>query len=115
MVELPVEAEARLLTMPAGVNGRTEKFGWGFGISDAGFSDISTFYEKCNIPDWVKLEAGEPKTEADKLKDRSPLTYVSLLSSPILLMHGENDNRVPVVESRQFAEKAKSLGKPVTY
>jgi dipeptidyl aminopeptidase/acylaminoacyl peptidase len=63
----------------------------------------------------VKLEAGDPVKEKDKLLDRSPISHVDLLRSPILLTHGENDNRVPVLESRQFAEKAKALGKPVTY
>ena len=81
----------------------------------AGFSDILSFYESCNIPDWVVKEAGDPKTEADKLRDRSPLTHVGRLNAPILLTHGENDWRVPVTESRRFAEAARKSGKPVTY
>ena len=108
-------ATMRAMTFPKGVNGRTESFDFGFGISHAGFSNIVTFYETCNIPDWVKLEAGDPATEKDKLLDRSPISHVARLKNPILLTHGENDNRVPVAESRQFAEKAKALGKPVTY
>lgn len=108
-------ATMRAMTFPDGVNGRKEHFDFGFGLSHAGFSNILTFYEKCNIPDWVKLEAGDPVKDAKKLLDRSPISHVELLSRPILLTHGENDNRVPVLESRQFAEKAKALGKPVTY
>lgn len=54
------------------------------------------------IPDWVILEAGDPETEREKLLDRSPITHVNRLESPILLMHGSNDSRVEVSESRQF-------------
>ncbi len=33
----------------------------------------------------------------------------------LLLLHGENDSRVPMIESRTMAEKLESLGKPVKY
>ena len=74
-----------------------------------------TFFDATNIPDWIILESGDPKTEREKLLDRSPITHVARLESPILLTHGSNDNRVGVTESRAFAEAAKRLGKPVTY
>ena len=90
-------------------------FDFGFGWSHAGFSNILTFYETCNIPDWVVKEAGDPETEADKLLDRSPISHVERLEAPILLTHGSNDWRVPPDESRRFVEKAEALGKPVTY
>lgn len=109
-------AAMRALTFPPGTNGYDlPVFPFGFGLSHAGFSDILSFYETCNIPDWVILEAGDPATEADKLRDRSPLTHVGLLSAPLLLTHGENDSRVPVEESRRFAAAAQALGRPVTY
>ena len=63
----------------------------------------------------VLLEAGDPATEADKLKDRSPLSHVDLLQAPILLIHGENDSRVPVAESRQFAAACEAAGKDCVY
>jgi dipeptidyl aminopeptidase/acylaminoacyl peptidase len=84
-------------------------------MSHAGFSNIVTFYDVTNIPDWIMLEAGDPNTERDKLLDRSPLMHVDLLDSPLLLTHGSNDNRVGVSESRQFHDAARELGKPVTY
>ncbi|MBA2663098.1 MAG: S9 family peptidase [Bradymonadaceae bacterium] len=108
-------ATMRALTFPPETNKRDEAYAFGFGISHAGFSDILSFFETCNIPDWVILEAGNPATEADKLRDRSPLTHVERLAAPILLTHGENDSRVPVAESRRFAERASELGRPVTY
>ena len=108
-------ATMRALTFPPATNGRDASFPFGFGWSHAGFSNIVSFYESCNIPDWVIKEAGNPETESDKLLDRSPIAHVEKLDSPILLTHGSNDWRVPVTESRTFVEKASALGKPVTY
>ena len=108
-------ATMRAMTFPPETNGRGESFDFGFGLSHAGFSNIISFYETCNIPDWVILEAGDPEAEADKLLDRSPISHTERLRAPILLTHGENDNRVPVDESRQFAQAAAEHGDFVTY
>ena len=105
----------RALTFPPHTNNRNESYDFGFGMSHAGFSSIVTFYDATNIPDWIILEAGDPATEREKLEDRSPLNHVDLLESPLLLTHGENDSRVGVSESRQFAAIAEELDKPVTY
>jgi dipeptidyl aminopeptidase/acylaminoacyl peptidase len=108
-------ATMRALTFPPETNGRGEDYDFGFGMSHAGFSSIVSFYDATNIPDWIILEAGDPATERDKLLDRSPISHVDLLDSPILLTHGSNDNRVEVTESRAFVEAARKLEKPVTY
>ncbi|MEO1808431.1 MAG: prolyl oligopeptidase family serine peptidase [Bacteroidota bacterium] len=97
-------ATMRTLTFPGEINGNTAEFDWGFGISHAGFSDIIHFYENCNIPDWVTLEAGDPKTEADKLRDRSPLYHADKMKGKLLLTHGTNDSRVPIAGSRMMAD-----------
>lgn len=108
-------ATMRALTFPPETNGRNESYALGFGMSHAGFSSIVSFYDATNIPDWIILEAGDPETEREKLLDRSPITHVDRLDSPILLTHGSNDNRVEVTESRAFVEAARALEKPVTY
>jgi dipeptidyl aminopeptidase/acylaminoacyl peptidase len=108
-------ATMRALTFPPTTNDRNDEYPFGFGISHAGFSSIVTFYDATNIPDWILLEAGDPATEREKLLDRSPLTHVERLRAPLLLTHGSNDNRVGVGESRQFAERARALNRPVTY
>lgn len=105
-------ATMRILTFPGEINGIKSTFDWGFGISHAGFSDIIHFYNHCNIPDWVTLEAGDPATEAEKLKDRSPLYHADKLKGKLLLTHGTNDNRVPVEGSRFMADSLKKYNKP---
>lgn len=107
----------RALTFPPGTDGHAADaiFPFAFGIADAGFSDIASFYRTSNIPDWVLLEAGDPDKEPEKIRDRSPLYHVDLLNAPLMLVHGENDNRVPVAESRQMEAACKAAGKPCTY
>ena len=107
-------ATMRLLTFPGEINGNTASFDWGFGISHAGFSDIIHFYEHCNIPDWVTLEAGDPQTEAAKLRDRSPLYHADQMTGKLLLTHGTNDSRVPIAGSRMMADSLRKYHKDVT-
>jgi dienelactone hydrolase len=110
-------AAMRAMSFPPQTNGRNESYAFAFGLAEAGFSDIVAFHDATNIPDWVVLEAGDPAVAEDlvRLKDRSPIHHVELLTSPIFLLHGGNDWRVPVDGSRTFVEKAKAAGKQVTY
>jgi dipeptidyl aminopeptidase/acylaminoacyl peptidase len=119
-------ATMRALTFPGAANSPTaapssaargEPYAFGFGLAHAGFSDIKSFHDQCNIPDWVVLESGDPAKpeQLARMRDRSPLSHVDLLRAPLLLTHGSNDWRVPVGESRAFDEQARALGKPVTY
>ena len=108
-------ATMRALTFPPGTNGHDTPWPFAFGIADAGFSDIVSFWKTSNIPDWVLLEAGDPLTEAERLRDRSPLHHVERLQVPLLLVHGAEDSRVPVEESRQFVEACRAAGKSCTY
>lgn len=106
-------ATMRTLTFPGEINGNKVDFDWGFGISHAGFSDIVHFYENCNIPDWVTLEAGDPKTEAAKLNDRSPLYHADKMKGHLLLTHGTNDSRVPIEGSTMMADSLMKYDKNV--
>ncbi len=110
-------ATMRALTFPPKTNGHNDIYYFGFGMSHAGFSDIKTFYDATNIPDWVVLESGDPNVPAEltRMRDRSPLTHVERLRAPLLVTHGSQDWRVPVEESRQFVDKAKAAGLPVQY
>ncbi|MEO0895206.1 MAG: prolyl oligopeptidase family serine peptidase [Bacteroidota bacterium] len=107
-------ATMRVLTFPGEINGNATDFNWGFGLSHAGFSDIIHFYENCNIPDWVTLEAGDPKTEAEKLNDRSPLYHADKMKGKLLLTHGTNDQRVPIAGSRMMRDSLIKYNKDVT-
>jgi dipeptidyl aminopeptidase/acylaminoacyl peptidase len=59
-----------------------------------------------------------PSEDPDAYWERSPIRYVSRVKTPILIVHGEEDERVSVCESIQFFRVLQLLGKPcqlVTY
>jgi dipeptidyl aminopeptidase/acylaminoacyl peptidase len=56
------------------------------------------------------LRVGNPDTEEEFLKSRSPLFKVDQIKIPILIAQGANDPRVKQAESEQVVEAMKSKG-----
>ncbi|WP_102407694.1 alpha/beta hydrolase family protein [Parabacteroides bouchesdurhonensis] len=108
-------ATMRLVTFPGEVNGNKAHFKFGFGIETAGFCDIIYQHTHSNIPDWTYLEAGDPVTDKAKLIDRSSLYHAEKLTGPLLLLHGNHDNRVDIEGSRLMDRKLIQLGLPHRY
>jgi dipeptidyl aminopeptidase/acylaminoacyl peptidase len=46
----------------------------------------------------------------DVLWERSPLRHVARVKTPVLILHGENDNDVPVSEAEQWYVALKDVG-----
>ena len=61
-----------------------------------------------------ELIGGAISENADKAKRASPITYVSKDSAPILILHGDQDQLVPVAQSEEFAAALKKAGVDVT-
>lgn len=62
----------------------------------------------------VRGDAGQPPDEGT-LRDRSPAHILSKSCSPLLIVHGERDPRVPVAGADNFVKAAKELGISITY
>jgi dipeptidyl aminopeptidase/acylaminoacyl peptidase len=45
----------------------------------------------------------------------SPINFAEQFSTPVLLVHGKADKRVPVKQSREMADALKKAGKAVRY
>ncbi|MBH1991545.1 MAG: S9 family peptidase [Sphingomonadaceae bacterium] len=80
-------------------------------VSYAGVSDLSAmtrynsrFLNHGTRKDWMKEQAPD-------FAAVSPINFAGQFSTPILLMHGKKDRRVPVGQSREIAEKLKAAGK----
>jgi pimeloyl-ACP methyl ester carboxylesterase len=58
---------------------------------------------------------GDPETEADFLKERSPMTYIDNLRCPLLVIQGKNDPRVVEVESKELVDRLRASGGDVEY
>lgn len=55
-----------------------------------------------------------PSEDPDTYWTRSPIRYVQTVQTPLLIIHGEEDERVSVSESIQFYHALKLLDKPCT-
>jgi len=75
------------------------------GVDVCGMSNFATFYE--HTEPWIAAAAiskyGDPVADADLLRDLSPITRINNLRAPLLIVHGENDSNVPVIEAEQVA------------
>jgi dipeptidyl aminopeptidase/acylaminoacyl peptidase len=84
-------------------------------VSYAGVSDLNrmlrfngNFLGSGARQDWLRLQVGD-------LKGVSPLNFPEQFSTPILIVHGKEDRRVPVSQSRLMAKRLKEAGKNATY
>jgi dipeptidyl aminopeptidase/acylaminoacyl peptidase len=82
-------------------------------ISTAGISNLVSFNYMAYYHDYLAVEFGAyPHQEnlMDELWKRSALRYVARVRTPILLVHGENDNDVPIAEAEQYYIALKDVG-----
>ena len=69
-------------------------------------------------PSWlpyISLAVGDPEKERGLLVERSPKTYFDNLSSPLMIIQGKNDPRVPEPESAQVVVDLRQKGTDVDY
>ncbi len=64
---------------------------------------------------WHETMVGGERGDRDRLREVSPLRHVENMRSPLLLGHGEDDQRVHVRQSRRMAKAARDAGKDVEY
>src|SRR5260370_40170917 len=90
---------------------------WAAAVDIFGPSNLVTF-AKAVPPTWKRFIArfvGDPETEAAFLMERSPITYVENVQTPLLVIQRATDPRVGKGESDQLGDKLKSLGRDVEY
>jgi len=82
-----------------------------------GIVDFATFF--AHTEPWIaaisKAEYGDPDTEADLLRDLSPLHRLGRVSAPTLVLHGAHDTNVPVAEAEHVVARLRDQGVPVEY
>ncbi|MBU7038367.1 MAG: S9 family peptidase [Theionarchaea archaeon] len=61
----------------------------------------------------VYLLGGTPEEKRDLYRERSPITHIENLKSPVLILAGENDSRCPLELIQRFHERATQLHLPV--
>ncbi|UCE43495.1 MAG: S9 family peptidase [Candidatus Bathyarchaeota archaeon] len=86
---------------------------WKAATAWIGISRLKTFYEKSrpHFKYFLRMNMGDPEENAELWEDRSALNFAANLQCPLLMVHGTNDPRCPVEESRQFRDKLIELGR----
>ena len=84
-------------------------------IPIAGISNLISFNYMAYYHDYLAVEFGAyPHQEnlMELLWERSPLKHVARVRTPTMLVHGENDNDVPIAEAEQFYVALHDVGVP---
>ncbi|MEV6495565.1 prolyl oligopeptidase family serine peptidase, partial [Actinoplanes sp. NPDC051633] len=82
------------------------------GIDVCGMANFETFYR--HTEPWIAAAAvskyGDPVADAELLRDLSPITRIDRLRTPLMVVHGENDSNVPVIEAEQVVASLRERG-----
>ncbi len=85
---------------------------WAAGVDIVGISNLVTFLE--NTSDYRRAhrerEYGSLTHDREFLREASPFTHINAIRSPLFVIHGRNDPRVPVSEAEQLAENLATRG-----
>ena len=90
---------------------------WKAAVDMFGPYDLPTWASRVP-PSWmpyIKLGVGDPEKDRDMLIEHSPKTYLANLQSPLMIIQGKNDPRVPEPESAQLVDDLRRRGVQVDY
>lgn len=90
---------------------------WKAAVDMFGPYDLPTWASRVP-PSWmpyIRLAIGDPEKERDFLLERSPKTYLHQLQSPLMIIQGKHDPRVPEPESAQLVNELRKKGSQIDY
>ena len=81
----------------------------------AGLPNLYSMYSTTDITNYLGWFFGTPWDNEDIYRKHSPIRHVKNVKSPVLILHGANDVRVPPSQAVEFYTALKDLGKDVTF
>jgi dipeptidyl aminopeptidase/acylaminoacyl peptidase len=82
-----------------------------------GIVNFETFFQ--HTEPWMaaisKVEYGDPDSEAEMLRNLSPIHRLANVRAATIVLHGANDTNVPVIEAEQVVANLRERGVPVEY
>jgi dipeptidyl aminopeptidase/acylaminoacyl peptidase len=95
--------------------GHTDRFN--AAVIAAPVTNLPSFYGTSDIGvNFTETQLGGERFEAiEQYREHSPLTYAPNVNTPVLLIHGEADARVPIEQSEQYFVALKRRGKVVEF
>ncbi len=83
----------------------------------AGLTNIYSMYSQTDIHhylNWFYTDKS-PWEAPDLYFDRSPMKYVANVKTPVMIMHGQVDTRVPIAQAQEFYQAMKERNIPVEF
>jgi dipeptidyl aminopeptidase/acylaminoacyl peptidase len=90
---------------------------WAAAVDIVGIANFVSFLEQTGPwrRKWRESEYGSLEKDRDILTQLSPIHAVDRIITPLLVLHGANDPRVPVAEADHIAAAVQARGIPVEY
>lgn len=92
------------------------------GVSFAGVTDIGHMARDGSdrngnkvVRELSLMYIGDTRAEQEKFDQVSPLKHANLIKAPVLLMHGDEDERVPISHSEKMKQALEVSGKQVEW
>jgi len=86
---------------------------WRAAVSWVGISDLHRMWDesKEHFRYFLREQMGDPEQDRELWRDRSAIEFADRLEAKLLMVHGVNDPRCPVTQSRIFRDKLLELGR----
>jgi prolyl oligopeptidase len=85
-------------------------------IGHAGISDWYSFFGQTDIPNLLEFGfGGLPSASKATYEKWSPIEFATRVTTPLLITHGENDQRVPIPQADEYYRLLKKQGKTVEF
>jgi len=86
---------------------------WRAAVAWVGISDLHKLYAKSmeHFKYYFREQMGDPEKERALWRDRSAIEFADKLTAKLLMVHGVNDPRCPVEQSRIFRDRLLELGR----
>jgi dipeptidyl aminopeptidase/acylaminoacyl peptidase len=81
----------------------------------AGLSNLYSMYSTTDIPNYMGWFFGTPWDNEEMFEKLSAIRHVKNVKSPVLILHGEEDDRVPISQAVEFYQALRDLDKDVTF
>ncbi len=83
----------------------------------AGLTNIYSMYSQNDIQRYLRwfFGDGSPWENMDLYWDRSPMKYVKNVKTPTMILHGQQDTRVPIAQAQEFYRALVERNVPVEF
>jgi dipeptidyl aminopeptidase/acylaminoacyl peptidase len=91
---------------------------WSAGVSVVGMSNLRTLHRttrKGDLLPYLVQQIGTPETHPNLYHDRSAINFIEQVRSPLLILQGGRDPRVPLAEAEQMRDRMAAAGKTYGY